>query len=237
MTQHVVVLSGGMDSYTLLHRVLDRYDDAYALTFDYNQRHRREIDAARRAVNKLGLTGRHQIIPIPFLHDLAPKSALTGDVDVPHGHYAADNMKQTIVPGRNTVLLSIALAYAEGKFPGEDVIIYYGAHAGDHTIYPDCRPEYVRGMQDVITLASLSHVQLRVPYLYKTKADILLDGFKMRDSGRPIDYADTWTCYAGSKKACGLCGSCTERLLSFDIVGEIDPLEYQDREAYKLQAS
>lgn len=221
--QNVIILSGGMDSYTLLHSLLNRQPPAsiYAITFDYNQRHRREIEAAKVITSKLDVA--HYIIPLPFLAELSQKSSLTNQSRLmPHGHYADETMKQTVVPGRNTLMLAAALAFAEGRF--NEAEIYYGAHAGDHTIYPDCRPEFVAAMQETIARASAGTVTLCAPFLYISKTDILVEGLQLRALGRPVDYGDTWTCYEGGDVPCGLCGACVERSEAFASLHEVDPL-------------
>lgn len=234
-TLHCVILSGGMDSATLLYNiyngVMDMGDILYALSFDYGQRHRRELECATKLADDLYVP--HQIIPLEFLKAMTPKSSLTDDsVPTPEGHYAADNMKQTVVPGRNTLFLSIALASAQGRLSalGDDwkAIVYYGAHAGDHTIYPDCRKAYVRNMEGVFEEASEERVELMVPFLEWSKGEIVEYGIHME-----VPFGNTLTCYNGAVPACGRCGSCTERLSAFDEAGAPDPLEYADRESYK----
>jgi 7-cyano-7-deazaguanine synthase len=230
---HCVILSGGMDSATLLYHVYGiAEDELYALSFDYGQRHRRELECAAKLAGDLYVS--HQIIPLDFLKAMTPKSSLTDDsVPTPEGHYAADNMKQTVVPGRNTLFLSIALASAQGRLAtlGDDwrAVIYYGAHAGDHTIYPDCRKAYVRNMEGVIEEASEERVELMVPFLDWSKGDIAEYGVHSLE----VPFEHTHTCYNGTVPACGKCGSCTERLSAFDDAFATDPLEYADRESYK----
>jgi 7-cyano-7-deazaguanine synthase len=237
ITNHVVVFSGGMDSFTLLHSVLRQevtipLDNIYALSFNYGQRHKRELSAAKIVCDRHGVS--QHFISLAFLNDLSPISALTSDTPVPHGHYAAPSMKQTVVPGRNTIMLAAALAFAEGLDPDRPGIIYYGAHSGDHDIYPDCRPAYIEAMQAVVYTATEGRVILRAPFMDMTKGDILKHGLNIGLLAE--NYRNTWTCYAGGAVSCGKCGSCTERLLAFDEAGMIDPLEYQDRDSYKAQA-
>jgi 7-cyano-7-deazaguanine synthase len=233
MKYHCVILSGGMDSATLLHHVawLDEVQEygskVLALSFDYGQRHVKELEYAAAQAADCGVS--HTIIPLGFLTALAPKSALTGDVAVPEGHYAADNMKLTVVPGRNTIFLALALAFVEGQLEeGDTATIYYGAHAGDHTIYPDCRLNFAVGMDLAIRTATEERIKLVVPYQHMDKGDILDEGRSLS-----VDYSKTMTCYAGTVPACGKCGSCSERLIGFDKARMTDPLEYADREYYK----
>jgi 7-cyano-7-deazaguanine synthase len=231
-TRYVVVLSGGMDSTTLLSYVLANYaeDDKSivdAISFNYGQRHLLELSRAIHTAKILGI--QHRVIPLTFLSDLAPKSSLTSSLSVPEGHYADETMKQTVVPGRNTLFLAAALSFTEGQLADdEEAIIFYGAHAGDHQIYPDCRPSYVVSMDEAIKQASNDRVSLEAPFIYDDKAEIIRTGMLLG-----VDYSNTLTCYNGSRPACGRCGSCVERLLAFDEVGIEDPLTYIDRETYK----
>lgn len=214
----VVIFSGGMDSFTLLHRV-QRLDGLtpLALTFNYGQRHVREIDAARSVCQQLGVT--HQVIDLRSVLPLLAGSSLTDDIAIPEGHYADDNMKSTVVPNRNMILLSLAIGYAVSQGAGR---VYYGAHGGDHTIYPDCRPEFVARMNEVAAVANYEAVEICAPYLHWDKGQILGEGLAMG-----LDYGHTWTCYNGRERACGKCGSCVERLEAFASHGVTDPLPYE----------
>ena len=158
-------------------------------------------------------------IDISSINDLLQGSSLTGDIDIPEGHYEEESMKSTVVPNRNMIMLSLAIAYAVSI--GTDKV-YYGAHAGDHAIYPDCRPEFLEKMNSVAAIANYEAVNIYAPYLDGNKETILQDGFKMG-----VDYADTWTCYNGRQEACGKCGACQERLEAFKAVGKDDPLMYE----------
>ncbi|MBZ9538332.1 MULTISPECIES: 7-cyano-7-deazaguanine synthase QueC [Modicisalibacter] len=213
----VVIYSGGMDSYTVLHHALRRGYELHALSFHYGQRHARELDAARRVCEQLGIT--HQVVDIQAIHPLIDNSALTdADRTLPDGDYAEDNLTATVVPNRNMILLSLAIAKAVNI--GAEVC-FYGAHGGDHVLYPDCRPEFLQRMNDVAAIANFSPVTIEAPYLHAGKADILADGLAMG-----LDYAETWTCYQGGETACGECGSCRERLAAFAAHGRTDPLPY-----------
>ncbi len=213
----VVIYSGGMDSYTVLNHAIKQGFDVHALTFDYGQRHVKEIEYAKKACAKHGV--HHKIVDISAINSIIAGSSLTDDIEVPEGHYEADNMKQTVVPNRNMILLSLAVGYAVSL---EATKVFYGAHSGDHAIYPDCRPEFVAKMQDVCAIANYEAVDICVPYLNVDKIAILTDGLKMG-----LDYSDTWTCYNGREKACGKCGACQERLEAFDKNNATDPLEYE----------
>ncbi|MDQ7730024.1 7-cyano-7-deazaguanine synthase QueC [Halomonas sp. SpR8] len=216
-TTTVVIYSGGMDSYTVLHRALREGLTVHALSFDYGQRHARELDTARQVCTSLSVP--HQVIDIRAIHGLIDNSALTNpDQAMPQGDYDADNLHTTVVPNRNMILLSLAIAKAV-NIGAERVD--YGAHGGDHVLYPDCRPEFVEAMNQVAGIANFEPVKLHAPYLHTSKADILREGLAMG-----LDYAQTWTCYEGRELACGVCGSCRERLAAFAANGVTDPLAY-----------
>lgn len=217
----VIILSGGMDSTTLAYEVVNgingqHFDEVHAISFDYGQRHVKELKCAKVTAKKLGLV--HHIVDVSGLSEIL-KSALTGDCDVPEGAYDDDNQKLTVVPNRNMIMLSIAAGYAMSI---KAMYLYYGAHAGDHAIYPDCRPEFVDAMNTVLSVADYNYVELVVPYLHYTKGMIAKRGKLLG-----VPYEDTWTCYKGGEKPCGVCGSCDERLAAFKEAGMIDPLEYE----------
>lgn len=218
MVQKVVVIfSGGMDSFTVLNMAANDGYEVYALSFNYGQRHSKELDYASRACQNLGVS--HKIIDISAINELIGGSSLTSDIDIPEGHYAEESMKQTVVPNRNMILLSMAVGYAVSLDASK---VYYGAHSGDHAIYPDCRPEFVERMNDVCAIANYEKVEIVSPFLYRSKIDILTAGLKMG-----LDYNLTWTCYNGREKACGKCGACQERLEAFEKNNTQDPLTYE----------
>ncbi|QDP02949.1 7-cyano-7-deazaguanine synthase QueC [Thalassotalea sp. PS06] len=218
MTEKVVVIySGGMDSFTVLNRAVRDNKEVYALSFDYGQRHVKELEYAANVCKELGIE--HKVIDITSINQLLAGSSLTDEIDIPEGHYAEESMKSTVVPNRNMILLSLAVGYAVSKGAGQ---VYYGAHSGDHAIYPDCRPEFVMKMNDVCKIANYEPVEIYSPYLTVSKIDILTDGLEMG-----LDYSKTWTCYNGREKACGKCGACQERLEAFAKNNATDPLEYE----------
>ena len=217
MTKAVVILSGGMDSTTLLYDIKKQGFDVYALSFNYHQKHRKELLCAQKTCEKLGIF--HRILDLSVLNEVAPSALTRDDQEVPEGHYESDNMKQTVVPNRNMVMLSLATAYAI-SIDAEN--LYYGAHAGDHTIYPDCRRVFVDSMRVAIQLADWKEVKLYAPYLGIDKGDIAIKGKELG-----VDYSLTWTCYKGKVKACGKCGACQERLEAFAKAGIKDPVEYE----------
>jgi 7-cyano-7-deazaguanine synthase len=213
----IVIYSGGMDSFTVLHRALKNGMEVFPLTFNYGQRHVKEIEYARAVCKTLNL--HHEIIDISDINHLLQGSSLTSDIDVPEGHYAEESMKSTVVPNRNMIMLSLAIGYAVSNGAEK---VYFGAHAGDHAIYPDCRPEFVEKMNEVAKIANYQVVEISTPYLNQDKGKILADGLKMG-----LDYSQTWTCYNGREKACGKCGACVERLEAFANNGAVDPIEYE----------
>ena len=215
----VVIYSGGMDSYTVLHKAIEEGLTPFALTFDYGQRHVKEIQVASDVCKELGIN--HKVIDITAINQLIGGSSLTDNsIEVALGDYENSNMVNTVVPNRNMILLSLAIGYAV-SIGAEKV--YYGAHSGDHDIYPDCRPIFVEKMNEVAAVANYESTEIYSPYLKSDKIGILKDGIRMG-----LDYSKTWTCYNGREKACGQCGSCVERLEAFEKNGLTDPIAYED---------
>lgn len=218
MSQKVVVIySGGMDSYTVLNKAIRQGYEVYALSFDYGQRHVKELKVAADVCAELNIS--HKVVDISATNQLIGGSSLTDDIDVPEGHYEEESMKSTVVPNRNMILLSLAVGYAVSLKANK---VFYGAHSGDHAIYPDCRPEFVQKMDDVCRIANYEEIEIVSPYLNNTKIEILTDGLNMG-----LDYSKTWTCYNGREKACGKCGACQERLEAFELNQASDPLPYE----------
>ena len=213
----VIIYSGGMDSYTSLHLAKKQGFDVHALSFNYGQRHDKELAYAKSVTQKYNIE--HKIVDISSINQLIGGSSLTDDIAVPEGHYEEESMKLTVVPNRNMILLSMAVAYAVSI---EAEAVYFGAHSGDHAIYPDCRTEFVDAMNAACQIANYSPVDVRAPFLHQDKIEILRQGLDMG-----LDYAETWTCYNGREKACGKCGSCQERLEAFEQNNATDPLEYE----------
>jgi 7-cyano-7-deazaguanine synthase len=214
----VVIYSGGMDSYTVLNKAIQQGYDVHAVSFNYGQRHSKELLFAKRVCEQHNIE--HKVVDISSINQLIGGSALTDDIDVPEGHYQEESMKTTVVPNRNMIMLSMAVGYAVSI---EAKAVYFGAHSGDHAIYPDCRTEFVDAMNDVCKIANYQAVEVRAPYLAASKTDILREGLAMN-----LDYNDTWTCYNGQEKACGRCGACQERLEAFSENNTIDPIDYQN---------
>ncbi|MCP5207772.1 MAG: 7-cyano-7-deazaguanine synthase QueC [Hahellaceae bacterium] len=206
-----------MDSFTLLHQAIEGGARVYALSFNYGQRHSKELHYAQKVCDELGLP--HKIVDITAINQLLLGSSLTDDIEVAEGHYEEESMKSTVVPNRNMIMLSLAVGYAVSI--GANAV-YYGAHGGDHAIYPDCRPEFVKRMDAVSAVANYEPVAIRAPFLNSSKTEILGEGLKLG-----LNYAKTWTCYNGRERACGRCGSCNERLEAFAAFNLRDPLPYE----------
>ena len=206
-----------MDSYTVLNKAIQQGYDVHAVSFNYGQRHSKELLFAKNVCDKHKIE--HKIVDISSINQLIGGSALTDDIAVPEGHYEEESMKTTVVPNRNMIMLSMAVGYAVSI---EAEAVYFGAHSGDHAIYPDCRTEFVDAMNQVCKIANYQAVEVRAPYLASSKIDILTEGLSMG-----LDYAETWTCYNGQEKACGRCGACQERLEAFAENEMVDPIEYQ----------
>ncbi|WP_395342321.1 7-cyano-7-deazaguanine synthase QueC [Ningiella sp. W23] len=212
----VVIYSGGMDSYTVLRQADMAGYEVHALAFNYGQRHSKELDVAKAVCEKYQYA--FQLVDVSNINPLIKGSALTDDIDVPEGHYEEASMQQTVVPNRNMIMLSMAVGYAVSI---DAEAVYFGAHSGDHAIYPDCRTEFVEAMNAVCQIANYSPVEIRAPFLQSDKIDILRTGLELG-----LDYSETWTCYKGLEKACGKCGSCQERLEAFEKNNAIDPIAY-----------
>lgn len=219
----ITILSGGMDSTTALYQAqYDGWSDILCLSFDYGQRHRKELEFAARTCAKGGWD--HRVITLP-LRDLLHGSALTDDIPVPEGHYAAENMAATVVPNRNAIMLSIAWGVATAEHAQ---VIYTGVHAGDHPIYPDCRPAFIRTMNAAMQNATEGYAEewlhIEAPFLFRSKADIVSAGDHLG-----VDWHDTWSCYVGGEHHCGACGTCVERREAFSLAGVVDPTIYLAR--------
>ena len=231
MNQKVlVILSGGLDSTTLAYHVRRQplYKLVGAVSIRYGQRHGKEMSRARRTCDRLEIPWYY--IDLGILRHRLSASCLTDmATPVPEGHYSEESMKATVVPNRNMILLAIAAGVAITHGAGT---IVYGAHAGDHAVYPDCRPGFVAATAAALALCDYRPVALWAPFLRMTKAQIVAEGIRLQ-----VPFDETWTCYRGEDKACGRCGTCVERLEAFDIAGATDPLEYSDREFYKTVTS
>ena len=217
MKDCILILSGGMDSVTLLYDYQERI--ALAISFDYGSNHNaREIPFARMHCERLGIP--HHVIPLDFMTTYFRSSLLSGADDIPEGHYADENMKSTVVPFRNGIMLAIATGMAETN---DLSYVMMANHGGDHTIYPDCRPEFVEAFDAAAHAGTYNGVHLLSPYCHMTKGQIAARGLELG-----INYAETWSCYKGGDKHCGRCGTCIERKEALAEAGIPDPTDYLD---------
>ncbi|MBX5303587.1 7-cyano-7-deazaguanine synthase QueC [Rhizobium sp. NLR12b] len=225
----IVVCSGGLDSVSLARRMAAEEQLIGLVSFDYGQRHRKELDFAAKCAARLAVP--HHIIDIAALGGHLSGSALTDNVDVPDGHYAEETMKATVVPNRNAIMLAIAFGLAAAQ---KADAVAVAVHGGDHFIYPDCRPGFIDAFQRMQNeaLDGYASVKLLAPYVEASKAAIVADGAK---HGTP--FAETWSCYKGGNFHCGRCGTCVERREAFHLAGVADPTEYEDSDFWKAAVS
>jgi len=219
MKRAVVLLSGGMDSSTLL-KVLqkDQYE-IRALGVHYGQRHAKELQAAKLIADWAGVP--YDVVDLGVLKSVVLKNnSQTDDIDVPEGHYAEDNMKATVVPNRNMIMLSVATAYAISH---DMNFVAYAAHAGDHAIYPDCREMFIEQLDKAMQLCHYTPIKLLAPFANRSKAEIAAIGFFDK-----VPFELTWSCYKGGEIHCGKCGTCVERREAFYLSGTTDPTVYED---------
>lgn len=215
----LVLLSGGMDSVTALYHAREQYDVRGAVSFDYGSKHNaRELPCAAWHAARLGIE--HTVISLDFMNRLFASALLQSGGEIPDGHYEAANMKQTVVPFRNGIMLAIAAGLAESR-ECDGVVI--AAHAGDHAIYPDCREGFMQAMGQAMSEGTYANVRLLRPFIAMDKAQIATCGTRLG-----VDYARTWSCYKGGDIHCGTCGTCVERREAFLLAGLPDPTEYLD---------
>ncbi len=213
----IIIVSGGMDSVTLLCEYKDRI--AVGVSFDYGSNHNaREIPFARQHCEILGIE--HIVIDLAFMPQYFKSSLLDGAGAIPEGHYADDNMKSTVVPFRNGIMLSIAAGIAESR--GLKYVMMAN-HGGDHTIYPDCRQEFVNAMSEATKAGTFPGIEILAPYTGITKADIA-----RRGKALGIDYSKTWSCYKGGEYHCGKCGTCVERKEAMRDAAIVDTTIYDE---------
>jgi 7-cyano-7-deazaguanine synthase len=221
--RHVVVIaSGGLDSTVLAYWLAASGAELTLLSFDYGQRHRVELDHAADIASLLNCP--HEIVDLAELGQLLTGSALTDSaVSVPDGYYTDESMSATIVPNRNAIMLDIAVAVAIAR---KADAVAFGAHAGDHAIYPDCRPEFVEQFARAARVANegllSADFEIVAPFLAESKADIVRIGAELH-----VPFERTWSCYRGGEVHCGTCGTCTERREAFAHNNIIDPTIYQ----------
>ena len=228
----VAICSGGLDSTVLTYYVRTLGYDLHSLSFNYGQRHNNELLFAALTAMRLQIP--HKIVDLKDLSSLLSGSALTSkEVEVPEGHYTAENMAITVVPNRNAIMLSIAWGYAVSI--GADRV-FVGVHAGDHAIYPDCRPEFIVEMNTAMAVATKGfhseNLLIEAPFIYKSKTEIVMLGSKLE-----VPFDLTWSCYKGGRIHCGRCGTCVERAEAFSKADVPDPTAYMDKEFWKQVTS
>ncbi len=220
----ITIVSGGLDSVTLAYFLRAEGYDLHLLSFDYGQRHEKELQFAQLCARRLDAA--FDVIDLTSITRFLKGSALTDAVPVPEGHYAASNMAITVVPNRNAIMLSVAYAVAVAEHAR---LVAMGAHAGDHFIYPDCRPAFIQAFDAMQRLAvegfGAPGLRLEAPFVHLGKHQIVSLGAALG-----VPYADTWSCYKGDEKHCGRCGTCVERKQAFRDAGVPDPTQYEDPE-------
>lgn len=215
MKDSVIIVSGGMDSVTMLYEYSERI--AIGISFDYGSNHNaREIPFARMHCERLGI--KHFVISLDFMGRYFKSSLLEGADAIPEGHYEDSNMKSTVVPFRNGIMLAIATGIAESN--GLKYVMMAN-HGGDHAIYPDCRTEFVSAFDAATRAGTYEGVSILAPYTGITKADIARKGKALR-----LDYSETWSCYKGGNTHCGRCGTCVERREALAEAGIEDTTKY-----------
>ncbi len=217
MEKIVLVLSGGMDSAVLLYHLLDAGHIVKTLSINYGQRHVRELDSAAALSGRVGVE--HRIVDLSTINPLLGNNSLSSDqTEIPEGHYEEESMKLTVVPNRNMIMLSVAVGWALAlKFDA----VAYGAHSGDHAIYPDCREEFAQALDRAVSLCDWHGMRLMRPFVKMDKGEIAKRGAAL---GVPFDL--TWTCYNGGEVHCGKCGACQERREAFAAHGIDDPVVF-----------
>lgn len=215
----VIIMSGGMDSTVLLYLLKAQGYNVYGLSFDYGQRHNKELVYA--AYFGKELCEDWKLINLDFMKSIASNSALLDtSQEIPEEHYTNENQQVTVVPNRNMLMLSIAVAYAE-NLDGADV--FFGAHINDDTIYPDCREVFVNSVNETSQLATYNKIKVKAPFVGIEKYQIAKLGDKLK-----VPFYLTWSCYKGGVKHCGKCATCQERIEAFKLAGVDDPTIYEE---------
>ncbi|HEV7760999.1 MAG TPA: 7-cyano-7-deazaguanine synthase QueC [Acidimicrobiales bacterium] len=222
MSLVVATVSGGLDSVTLAHTLAADGHDLVCLSFDYGQRHAKEVDFARACADRLGAD--HHVVDLRSVGALLAGSALTDpSVAVPEGHYTDASMAVTVVPNRNAIMLAVAVGVATARGAAA---VAAAVHAGDHTIYPDCRPAFIEAAEHEARLANEGFIadgfRILAPFVEISKADIV-----RRGAALDVPFAETWSCYIGGERHCGRCGTCVERREAFELAGVDDPTVYE----------
>ena len=218
----IAIVSGGVDSVTLAYLLHAQGHELHLLSFDYGQRHKKELFFAELCARRLNAA--FDVIDLTTITRFLKGSALTDAVPVPEGHYAAPNMAITVVPNRNAIMLSVAYAVAVAERVN---LVAAGVHAGDHFIYPDCRPTFIKAFDAMERLAvegfGEANLRLETPFVHLEKYQIITMGAALG-----VPYSDTWSCYKGNEQHCGRCGTCVERKLAFRDAMVADPMSYED---------
>ena len=225
MSRVVATVSGGLDSVTLAHVLAGEGHELVCVSFDYGQRHARELDCAGACAERLGAD--HHVLDLRAVGSLLSGSALTDrTVDVPEGHYADESMAATVVPNRNAIMLSVTVGIAVARSAGA---VATAVHAGDHPIYPDCRPVFIEAFEREARLANEGFIdpgfRVLAPFMDLTKDEIVRIGDRIG-----VPFAETWSCYVGGDRHCGRCGTCVERREAFELAGVADPTEYDEHD-------
>lgn len=221
----IVVCSGGLDSVSLAYKIANEAELLRLVTFNYGQRHEKEIDFARACAERLGVPC--DVVDIRAIGALLTGSALTDDFDVPDGHYAEESMKLTIVPNRNAIMLSVAFGIAAAR---QADAVATAVHGGDHYIYPDCRPEFINSFEAMQkqALDGYADIRLYTPFVTIPKSEIVIEGARHN-----TPFAETWSCYKGGDVHCGRCGTCVERREAFNLAEIDDPTLYSDPDFWR----
>ena len=217
MKKAVCLLSGGIDSSTLTYWLQNKGYEVYALTINYGQKHDKEIEASKKIADVAGII--HEVIDISQVQFLLKSSLIKGGEEIPEGHYKEETMKSTVVPNRNAIMLAIAYGWAVSV---KADVVAFAAHGGDHHIYPDCRKPFVDAISLAFKLGNDSEIPVIAPFINMYKEDIVAIGHALG-----VPYKDTWSCYKGKSKHCGLCGTCVERKEAFKKASIKDPTEYK----------
>lgn len=225
MSRAIAIISGGLDSVTLAYLLHAEGYELHLLSFDYGQRHKKEIAFAELCAKRLRAD--FDVVDLSSITRFLKGSALTDAIPVPDGHYAASTMAITVVPNRNAMMLSVAYAVAVAE---QAKVVAFGVHAGDHFIYPDCRPTFIAAFDAMqrVAVEGFGDPQMRLeaPFMHMSKDQIVRLGTSLQ-----VPYSDTWSCYKGGDKHCGTCGTCVERKEAFELAGVIDPTEYEVEKA------
>lgn len=217
----VAIVSGGLDSVTLAYHLVDQGYEPVLISYDYGQRHSKELDFAKLCAQRLNV--KHHLVDLKVLTSLMSTSSLTSDaIEVPDGHYAEETMKVTVVPNRNAIMINVATALAVSESYS---FVVTGVHGGDHFIYPDCRPEFIESQTETLKLANAGFIatefDVLAPFVNISKADIVTIGDAIG-----VPWLETWSCYKGGDIHCGSCGTCFERREAFELAGVSDPTSY-----------